>query len=252
MSITGEPGGPPTKTGLSVVDFSSGLAAALATMVAIHAARRDGVGCDCDVSLLETALSMLSYIGSWTATAGFLPERVAQSGHPTLVPFGNFPTADGWLVAGGSKEKFWTRLAIAVERADLVDDPRFRTFADRLRNREELLVLINDAFRRRTTAEWLKVLAAAGVPCAPVNTVTEALADEQVAARGALERVEHSHFGSVAHLRSPVRVGDERLPVTNAPGLGEHTGLVLRDVLGYPEAKVGELAKLGVVSGPGV
>jgi crotonobetainyl-CoA:carnitine CoA-transferase CaiB-like acyl-CoA transferase len=252
MSITGEPDGPPTKTGLSAVDFSTGLVAALSTVVAIHAARRDGVGCDCDVSLLDTAMSMLTYLGTWAGSSDYSPMRVTRSGHPTLVPFGNFPTGDGWIVAGGSKEKFWLRLAQALDLGRLLDDPRFATFDDRLINRVALTELLDAVFATRTTAEWLERLERAGVPCAPINTVAEALADPQVVAREIVSQVKHPDFGEVTHLRSPVRVGTTVVENRNAPVLGEHTREVLMDELGYSHASVRELAGLGVVAGPGI
>ncbi len=247
MSITGEPGGPPTKTGLSAVDFSTGVVAALATMVGIHAARRDGVGCDCDVALLDTAISMLSYLGTWAGSRGYEPVRMPRSAHPTLVPFGNFPTSDGWVVAGGSKEKFWRRMATALGLADLLDDPRFESFETRRAHRDELISLLDEVFRTRSTSEWLKILSEARVPCAPINTVEEALRDEQVLARGAIRYAEHPEMGQVVHLRSPVRVGTEEPAIANAPALGEHTAHILQDLLGYPAERVKELSRLGVI-----
>jgi crotonobetainyl-CoA:carnitine CoA-transferase CaiB-like acyl-CoA transferase len=252
MSITGDPGGPPTKTGLSVVDFSAGLVAALSMIVGIHAARRDGRGMDCDVSLFDTAISMLSYLGTWAGTAGYEPTRVTRSSHPTLVPFGNFPTSDGWIVAGGSKAKFWERLAAALGLEYLVDDPRFSSFQNRLDNRESLIEVLDGVFRTRTTEQWLAALAEAGVPCAPINNVATALNDPQAAARNLVVRVPHKVFGDVTQLRSPVRVGSELPTLHSAPALGEHTEEVLRGLLGYSAERVDELAALGVATGPGL
>lgn len=252
MSITGEPDGPPSKTGLSAVDFSTGFAASLALMSGIHAARRDGRGCDCDISLLETAMSMLNYLTTWTGSRGFDPVRITRSSHPTLVPFGNFPTADGWIVAGGSKEKFWVRMAQALGLGGLVDDPRFASFEDRLVNKDALVSALDKAFGTRSTAEWLVVLEAAGVPCAPVNSVAQALQDPQVLARGAVFTLEHESLGTLTHVGSPVRVGTAEHVRTNAPGLGADTRSVLADMLGYDEHRIHDLARSGVVAGPGL
>ncbi len=252
MSITGEPEGPPSKTGLSAVDFSTGFAASLAMMSGIHAARRGGRGCDCDVSLLETAMSMLNYLTTWTGSQDFDPVRVTRSSHPTLVPFGNFPTADGWIVAGGSKEKFWVRMAQALGRGDLVDDPRFASFEERLVHKDDLIAALDEAFALRSTAEWLPVLEAAGVPCAPVNSIAQALEDPQVLARGAVFTLEHEEFGTVTHVGSPVRVGDSEHVRQNAPGLGSDTHTVLSEMLGYDEPHIHELAREGVIAGPGL
>src|SRR5690606_38912555 len=131
MSLTGDPDGPPTKSGLSLVDFSAGIVAATAVVAGVHAARRDGHGMDADVSLFDTALSMLTYLATWHLTAGFTPERHAQSAHPSLVPFQAFEAADGWLVIACAKEKFWTRLTAVVGRPELASDPRFNSFEHR-------------------------------------------------------------------------------------------------------------------------
>ncbi|MGH2849246.1 MAG: CaiB/BaiF CoA transferase family protein, partial [Solirubrobacteraceae bacterium] len=143
MDITGEPGGPPTKAALSLVDYSGGLVAALALLAAVHAARRDGVGCDCDVSLFETALSLLTYPATWALSAGFEPVRTRHSAHPSVVPFQNFRTADGWIVVACPKEKFWRRLAEVLGRPDLATDERFATMADRREHAAELLEILD-------------------------------------------------------------------------------------------------------------
>ena len=147
MDLTGEPSGPPAKSGLSLVDYSTGLVAAVAVLAGVHAARRDGVGMDCDVSLFDTALAMLTYPAIWNLNGDFTPARTHHSAHPSLVPFQAFQTRDGWIVVGCAKEKFWVRLAVAIDRPELASDPRFATFADRLRNAEELLPMLEDRVR---------------------------------------------------------------------------------------------------------
>ena len=127
MSLTGEPDGPPTRSGLSLVDLAGGYVSAIAVLAGVHRARRDGVGCDCDVSLFETALSELMYIGTWAASRGYLPPRRAWSAHPSIVPFQSFPTADGWIAVACAKQKFWVALCEAIGRPELADAlPRLR------------------------------------------------------------------------------------------------------------------------------
>ena len=116
MDLTGEPDGPPTKSGLSMVDYSCGLISTISLLVALHAARRDGVGMDCDVSLYDTAIGMLTYPAAWHLNAGFEPVRTHHSAHPSLVPFQAFEASDGWLIVGCAKEKFWQRLTVVIER----------------------------------------------------------------------------------------------------------------------------------------
>ena len=247
MDLTGEPDGPPTKSGLSVVDFSGGLAGAAALLAGIVAARRDGVGCDCDVSLYDTAMSMLNYVGTWQATSGHSTQRQSHSAHPTMAPFQAFPTSDGWIVAGGSKEKFWKLMGAAIGRQDMVDDPRFENFETRRQFRTEFIGELEKTFAKRTTAEWIALLEEAGVPCSAVNTVAEALAEPHAAARGSVVETEHPEFGTVRSMASAVRVGE---PMTNhrrAPALGEHTRSVLGELCGYSSDKIDGLIAAGAV-----
>src|SRR5262245_5304015 len=248
MAITGEPDGPPGKCGVSVIDFAGGYASMLALMVGLWDAQRTGVGRNLDVSLLDTAVSMLSYFATWTLNRGWEPERVADSGHQTLVPSQNFRTADGWIVVFCAKEKFWLALVEAMDLGHLARDPRFATFADRLRHKAALLALLRPRFHDRTTAEWLTRLRGR-VPCAPVNTVRQALEDEQVRAREMIVEVEHPEYGVIREVASPIRTaGAVRRPAP-APRLGEHTEQVLRDVLMYPSARIATLRASGALGG---
>ena len=241
MDLTGEPSGPPAKSGLSLVDYSAGLVAAIAILAGVHAARRDGVGMDCDVSLFDTAMSMLTYPAIWSLNGDFEPQRTRHSAHPSLVPFQAFEASDAWIVVGCPKEKFWKRLAVAIDHPELADDARFATFADRRRNAGTLLPLLEEVFGMRTACEWLDILRDAGVPCAPVNSVAAALHDEQTAARGLVVETEHPRFGTVRQLRSAARVGSEEPVYRRAPALGEDRDAIVRSLLGYNEARVDEL-----------
>ena len=245
QTLTGDPHGPPTKSGLSLVDLSGGYVSAIAVLAGVWRARRDGVGCDCDVSLFETALHELCYVGTWAASRGYVPPRRPKSAHPSIVPFQNFDTAEGWIVVACPKQKFWEALCAAIGRPDLAVDGRFADFAARDRNRDELLPLLDAAFAERTAAEWLEVLADAGVPCAPVNDVATALEDPQIEARRGIAEYEHAALGTVRQVASPLRLGDEPR-VERAPFRGEHTDTVLRDVCGYTPDRIEELAAAGV------
>jgi crotonobetainyl-CoA:carnitine CoA-transferase CaiB-like acyl-CoA transferase len=245
MSLTGEPDGPPTKSGLSLVDYCGGFVAALAVVAGVHAARRDGVGMDCDLALFDTAVSLLTYVGTWYLSAGVEPRRAALSAHPSLVPFQNFRTADGWIVVACPKEKFWRRLCAAVGRPALADDARFADFAARHANAAELRGLLGTLFAEADSAAWLERLAAAGVPCAPVHSVAQALADRQTAARGLVVETAHPRFGTVRQLRSPVRVGDEPPPGRRAPRRHEDGDGLLAELLGYDRERIAGLAAGG-------
>ena len=243
MSLTGEPDAPPTKTGPSVVDYAAGVNAALALVAAIHAARRDGVGRDCDVTMLDTAIGLLGYLATWHLTAGYEPVRTELSAHPSLVPFQNFATSDGWIVVACAKEKFWVRLTQAIERPDLASDERFTTFDRRRQNATELLTELRGAFVTRSTATWLEVLPAADVPCAPVNTVAEGLVEHRAAGGKQIE-TKHPRFGTVRHAGPMIRVDPEPTEYKPAPTRGEHTDALL-DTLGYDRETIDELYGMG-------
>jgi crotonobetainyl-CoA:carnitine CoA-transferase CaiB-like acyl-CoA transferase len=247
MSVTGEPDGPPGKCGVSVIDFAGGYAAMVGLMVGLFEAQRTGVGRDVDISLLDTAVSMLSYFAVWTLNREWIPERTRDSAHQTLVPAQNFPTRDGWIVVFCNKDKFWRDLVDVLGASELADDPRFRGFGERFANREALLPLLRERFATRTTEEWLARLRGR-VPCAPVNDVRQALADPQVLARDMIVEIEHPDFGTLREVRSPVRTEGEIRQPRRAPRLGEHTDQILREVLSYGEATIARLRAGGIIT----
>jgi crotonobetainyl-CoA:carnitine CoA-transferase CaiB-like acyl-CoA transferase len=246
MAVTGEPDGPPGKCGVSVIDFAGGYAAMVGLMVGLFDAQRTGVGRDVDISLLDTAVSMLSYFAVWTLNRDWIAERTASSAHQTIVPAQNFPTRDGWIVVFCNKDKFWRDLVEILGAPELDRDPRFDTFGGRLANKAALLPLLEARFLTRPTAEWLDRLRGR-VPCAPVNDVRQALADPQVLARDMIVEVEHPDFGPLRQVRSPVRTEGEIRRPTRAPRLGEHTDQILREILGYSETTVGRLRQAGAI-----
>ena len=247
MALTGDPDGPPTKSGLSMVDFSGGFVAAIALLTGIHAARRDGVGMDCDLSLYDTAISLIGYLGTWHLSGEFEPQRVAASGHPSLVPFQIFEARDGWLVIGCAKEKFWQRLTEVMGMPELADDPRFSDFAARYEHKEELLAILKQVFPTRTVAQWLEPLQEAGVPSGPIQDVPAALRDPHTLARGVIAETEHPRHGTVRQPVTPVRVGDHptAAPMSCGPALGADAPYVLKELLGYDDDRIDGLRSSG-------
>ena len=246
MAVTGEPDGPPGKCGVSVIDFAGGYAAMVGLMVGLFDAHRTGVGRDVDISLLDTAVSMLSYFAVWTLNRDWIAERTRSSAHQTIVPAQNFPTRDGWIVIFCNKDKFWRDLVETLGAPELAEDARFRTFADRFANKDALLPLLQARFATRTTGEWLDRLRGR-VPCAPVNDVRQALADPQVLARDMIVEVEHPDFGTLREVRSPVRTEGEIRRPARAPRLGEHTDQILREILSYSDGTIARLRHAGVI-----
>jgi crotonobetainyl-CoA:carnitine CoA-transferase CaiB-like acyl-CoA transferase len=249
MDLTGEPSGPPTKSGLSLVDYSGGLVAAISLLGGIHAARRDGIGLDCDVSLFDTAIAMLTYPAIWNLNGDFSPGRTHHSAHPSLVPFQAFQSSDGWIVVACPKEKFWRRLADAIRLPELADDPRFDRFDVRRANADALLAVLEPIFAAQPSSHWLAVLGAAGVPCGPVNTVAEALTDPQTHAREMVVETDHPRFGTVRQVRSPVRVGDVPVRYRRAPLRHEDADEVLSGMLGYGADLIASLTDAGAFGG---
>ncbi|WP_416957353.1 CaiB/BaiF CoA transferase family protein [Streptomyces sp. Agncl-13] len=245
MTMTGDPEGPPTKSGLSLVDFSGGMAAALALLAGVHGARTTGTGMDCDVSLYDTAMSMLNYLAAWHLNAGYEPRRTPQSAHPSLVPFQNFRTADGWIVIACPKEKFWHRLLHVLGEPSWAGDPRFASFETRHEHAADLVPLIEKELSRHGTDTWVRLLEAEGVPCARVNTVAEALTEEHTLARELIVTAEHPEWGEVRQVLTAARAGTARATHTRAPRLGEDTDDVLAGLCGYDMTKRQELGSAG-------
>jgi crotonobetainyl-CoA:carnitine CoA-transferase CaiB-like acyl-CoA transferase len=252
MDLTGEPDGPPTKSGLSLVDYSGGLVAAISLLVGLHAAKRDGVGMDCDVSLFDTAIAMLTYPAVWHLNEGFTPRRTHHSAHPSLVPFQAFETVDSWIVVGCAKEKFWTRLVAVLGEPQWAQDERFATFAVRDRHRDVLLPLLEEEFRRRPGKDWLEVLEVAGIPCAPINDVASALRDNHTTARNLIVETEHPRFGTIQQLSSPVRVGSELPDYRRAPRRNEDFQHVVHGVAGYTDEEIESLRRAGAFGDMGL
>jgi crotonobetainyl-CoA:carnitine CoA-transferase CaiB-like acyl-CoA transferase len=246
MNLTGEPDGPPTKSGLSLVDYSGGFVAAISLLAGVHAARRDGKGMDCDVSLYDTAVSLLSYPATWHLNAGYEPTRTRHSAHPSLVPFQAFQAKDGWMVVGCAKEKFWQRLAVVVGHPEWAEaGSPYGTFAQRQQARAGLLAQLEKIFLERTVDEWLGELYAASIPCGPINDVPAALREEHTRARNLIVTTEHPRFGVVEQLASPVRVGDEAPEYRRAPHRNEDLDYITREVLSLDNNALADLRAKG-------
>lgn len=251
MSITGEPDGPPTKLGIPMGDLAGGLWGAIGVLSAIVARRSDPRPQHIDLSLLEGLMGLLGYLGQFTMLTDTVPERVGSS-HHHVVPYGRFQVKDGHIVLALHVGSFWRRFCDAVGRPDLPNDPRFRTTEDRRQNREELIPIVEQVLLERTRAEWDEILNGADVPFAPIYNVAEALAQEQIQDRQALQTFIHPVAGKVDVLGLPVRFkGGPRTPPGPPPILGEHTVDVLRENLGYDTAKIDHLLKEQIVEQAG-
>ena len=244
LSVTGEPDGPPARFGLSVVDMMTGLMAAFGLATAVIGARATGRGMDVDTSLFDTGLHNLGYLATWYLQTGHNQGREPRGAHPSLVPSQLYPTADGWLFVMCNKEVFWPVLAQKLGHPDWATDPRFSRFRDRLANRDELNRLLEAAFARRTTADWLAHLQGE-VPCAPVLDVAQALQNPFVAASDRIADF-GSETGPVRMLRGPLSVPGAEPPRRAGPALGADTDAILTE-LGLSASEIADLRCGGVV-----
>jgi crotonobetainyl-CoA:carnitine CoA-transferase CaiB-like acyl-CoA transferase len=246
MSITGDPTGPPAACGVSFIDHAAGFAAAMAIVSALYGAQKTGQGRDAEVSLFDTAYSMLTYLATWNLNGSFEPKRYSGSAHQTLVPVQTFRTSDGFLTIFCGKEKFWQLLCEAFEDSTLAADPRFSSFEVRFKNRDLVIEKTQAHFLRKTTAEWLVTLRGK-VPCAPVRSLAEALADPELDARGTIVTVEHPTFGTLRQVNTPARFSGSTREHSRAPALGEDTESVLRDYLSYPDQEIETLRQAKII-----
>jgi formyl-CoA transferase len=220
-SITGEPDGPPVRMGASVVDQGTGMWTVIGALSALQQRARTGRGCVVNTSLFETALCWGGQkIGAYV-NQGKLPERHA-SGHPGFVPYEAFDAADGPLLVCCGNDRLWRKFAAALGHPEWPEDPRFTTNRLRLQNKQACLDLVRAAMKTRKRAEWLDLLVEAGVPCAPINTVPEVLAEPQTEAVGMLVTPPGEDFRVTALPVSFDRV--RPVPRKGAPRLDEHKG----------------------------
>lgn len=243
MDQAGEPGGPPAKAGISYVDHSGGLAAALAICGALLERDRTGRGRHIDLGLFDVQYSMLTYLASWSLNAGITPTRQAFSAHPSLVPAQNFRTKDGYLALFVGNDPMWGRLVDAMDVAKL-KDPRYLTREGRQRHRAELLAQLGEALAQRESAHWAELLSGVGVACAPVNDLNKAMVDPHATARRLLvDQSTGEH--RVKRARGPILdfSAEDTLP---PPRLGENSEEVLGQ-LGYDAARIAELAATGAI-----
>ena len=249
MSINGFEDAPPTKLGLPMGDIAGGLWAAIAVLAAVNDRHATGEGSHIDLSLLEGLMGLLGYLAQMYTFTGENPGRMGNS-HHNIVPYGVMPTKDGHIVLALHVGAFWRKFCEAIERTDLLDDPRFRGMKDRFENREAIEAIIADITRQRTTAEWQTILDAGDVPSGPVNDIGQALSQPIVEERGFVKSVLHPVAGMLKVLASPLRFPGRYpdLPLAPSPLLGADTEAVLRELCGIDAEGIARLIAAGVVA----
>jgi formyl-CoA transferase len=251
MSITGErddmPGGGPQRAGVPIVDITTGMYATVAVCAAIAHRAETGVGQHIDVALLDSQIAILANQGMNYLATGVAPERLGNT-HPNIVPYQALKTKDGDIILACGNDNLFNKFCEAAGAAHLLKDPRFTKNADRVTHRREMDEALKPVMAKHTTAEWVRILEMAGVPCGPINNLQQVFEDEHVIARGMRIELPHSVAGKVAVIRSPMRFS--ATPIVHEagpPALGEHTESVLRDVLGKSGDEIARLKKSKIV-----
>ena len=246
MSITGHPGGPPARAGYSIGDMAGGMYTAIGVLAALHERERSGKGQHVDVAMLDSQVALLENAVVRAANTGETPGPIGTR-HPLVTPFQALPTADGHLVLAGVKD--WQLFCAKIDRLDLFDDPRFETNALRTQHHAELEPLLEDAFRKQTTAEWERTLEGVCI-VAPLNDIPAMLADPQIAAREMVAELSTAAGRKLKVSATPVKMS--RTPAQVNRGASEpaqHTREILR-ATGRTDAEIDALAAAGVISLP--
>lgn len=246
MSLTGEPEGAPVRFPTPMADMTTGLYATIGILAALQARTKTGRGQLLDLSLLESQVSWLTNLVPAYFLTGQSPERLGN-GHPMLVPYRVYQARDRSFNVGVGSEPLWQRFCQVIDRSDLAEDARFRLNADRVKNRAELEPILDAHFALRDAAEWLSLLRAARIPCGPVNSLADILADEHFLARGGTVEVDHPTVGALQMLANPIHFSDTP-PIydRHPPLLGQHTEEVLREI-GYSADEFATLREKEIV-----
>ncbi|MCE4558210.1 CaiB/BaiF CoA transferase family protein [Roseateles cellulosilyticus] len=251
MSVTGErddlPGGGPQKVGVAVADLFTGMYATVAILAALRHRDATGQGQIVDMALFDTQLAMLANLGSNYLCSGKAPGRMGNA-HQNIVPYQVFEASDGHLIVAVGNDRQFAKLCDIAGRPDWAADPRFATNAERVRHRTVLVPLLEDAIRQRSRAHWLAALEAAKVPCGPINSIAEALADPQAQARGAVVGMEHPLSPALRVVASPMKLSATPVQYRQAPPLlGQHSDEVLRQA-GCTAEQIAAWREAGVIA----
>jgi crotonobetainyl-CoA:carnitine CoA-transferase CaiB-like acyl-CoA transferase len=247
MSICGEPEGKPTKYGVAIVDVCTGMLASNSILAALNARERTGKGQKVELSLYETSLAMLVNVAASYLAAARNAGRFGN-GHPSIVPYTTYQTADAMIALGVGNERQFARIAEVLGHSEWTKDARFASNAARVENRSVIDGLINEALSHDRADAWLAKLKAVGIPCGKINSVAEALEDPQTAARQMVETVEHPTVGALKMLGIPFKFSDTACSVRRPPPtLGQHSEEILSGELGLDHKAIADLRRQKVI-----
>lgn len=248
MGITGEPEGAPVRVGVAITDLGAGMWATIAILAALQARARDGAGQYLDISMMDGSVAWMTYVaGNYFATGKVHPRM--GSAHPSIVPYQAFGASDGKsILVGGGNDRIFASLCEGLGLPDLPKDPRYLGNESRVKNKATLIPLIEEKFLQRTRDEWIAALGKMGVPVAPVYTIDEIFADEQVRYRGLLVEMDHPELGKVKQIAPAVRMSSTPCVLESPPPLlGEHTEQVLKEIAGYSDDEIKRLREKGTI-----
>ncbi len=247
MAVTGEPGRPPVRVGIPLADISGGIYSSKGILAALFDRERTGKGRRIEISMFDTMLHLMTYMGTMWLTNGEVP-KPPGSAHDYSVPWQAFATADGYIVVATRQEIFWRKLCSVLDHVDLADDARFADNPSRVKNRQVLVPLLEQIFRTRTTADWLERLRGADVPAAPVNNIDAAFAEPPVEEREMIVEYDHPQAGKVRLPGNPIKMSDMGSTISRpAPMLDEHTDAVLKTLLRLSADEIAGLRASGAV-----
>ena len=246
MNLTGETDGMPMRVGFSLVDLFTGMMAYGSMMTALYHRNVTGKGQWIEAALLDGQVAAMSYHGTAYLATGIDPLRMG-SGHPSLVPYQSFGGSDGNFILGVANNGLWQRFCNSIEHPELLEDPRFRTNDDRVANRSECVRALNNIFGDNTVSYWVDKISEAGVPCGPINQVSDVVNDPHVLSRDMISGIEHPNIPDLRFPGSPLKLTETPPTIRRAPPLlGQHNEEILNE-LGYNSESIDSLRDRGVI-----
>ena len=247
MSLTGEPDGSPLRIGFSLVDLFTGMMAYGTILTALRQRDQTGKGQWVESALLDGQVAALSYHATGFMGTGVEPKRMG-SGHPSLVPYQSFSGSDGQFIVGCANQGLWERMCRAIGKDAMLEDARYTTNTDRVEHRADCVGELSALFSQETTSHWVGLIVEAGVPCGPINTVSDVVSNPQVLARNMIAEVDHPKVPNLRFPASPLKLTDSPATIRRVPPLlGQHNEEILEEA-GYSPEKIADLKERGVLS----
>ena len=248
MSLTGDPDGSPLRIGFSLLALFTGMMAYGTILTALRQRDQTGKGQWVESALLDGQVAALSYHATGFMGTGVEPKRMG-SGHPSLVPYQAFDSSNGQFIIGCANQGLWERMCRAIGQDSMLEDSRYTTNTDRVDHRAECVGELNAIFATKSTDHWVDLIVAAGVPCGPINTVSDVVSNPQVLARNMIAEVDHPNVPNLKFPGSPLKLTDSPATIRRVPPLlGQHNEEILGEA-GYSAEKIADLKERGVISG---